>query len=227
MKKTWRENLEGWIWTIIIVLLLRESVVQAYLIPSGSMEDTLLPGDFVLATKFDYGLKIPFTNIKLFSGNIPQRGEIIIFTYPLEENKDFVKRVIGLPGDTIEIKNKVVYINHKPILEKYVTHKDTYVYNSLEIPNEDFQKMWIKGAFASGQKLVRDNFGPVIVPKDYIFVMGDNRDFSYDSRFWGPLHIKYLKGKPRIIYFSWGDGIRINRLFKIIRGEHYEFKTSP
>ncbi|MEO0144516.1 MAG: signal peptidase I [candidate division WOR-3 bacterium] len=221
-KKSLREKLEGWIWTIIIVLLLRESVIQAYLIPSGSMEDTLLAGDFVLATKFDYGLKIPFTNIKLFTGNIPKRGDIVIFTDPIEKNRDFVKRVIGLPGDTIEIKNKIVYINHKPLNEPYAVHKDGTYYNSLDIDGVNFQKLWLSGTFAIGQKLVRDNFGPVVVPESSVFVMGDNRDYSFDSRFWGPVHIKYLKGKPRIIYFSWGEkGIRFNRIFRIIKSYEY------
>ena len=216
-KKSWREKLEGWIWTIVIVLILRESVVQAYLIPSGSMEDTLLPGDFVLATKFDYGLKIPFTDIKLFSGKLPKRGEIIIFTYPIDKNKDFVKRVIALPGDTIEIRDKVVYINNKPLFEPYVVYKDSYYYKSINIDKESFENLWLNGAFASGQKFIRDNFGPVVVPKNAVFVMGDNRDYSFDSRFWGPLDIKYLKGKPRIIYFSWGEkGIRLNRILRII-----------
>ncbi len=216
-KKSLREKLEGWIWTIIIVLILRESVVQAYLIPSGSMEDTLLPGDFVIATKFDYGLKIPFTDIKLFSGKLPKRGEIVIFTYPSDKNKDFVKRVIALPGDTIEIRDKVVYINNKPLFEPYVVYKDSYYYKSINIDKESFQNLWLNGAFASGQKFIRDNFGPVVVPKNAVFVMGDNRDYSFDSRFWGPLDIKYLKGKPRIIYFSWGEkGIRFNRIFNII-----------
>jgi len=216
-KKSLREKIEGWIWTIIIVLILRESVVQAYLIPSGSMEDTLLPGDFILATKFDYGLKIPFTDIKLFSGKLPKRGEIVIFTYPIDKNKDFVKRVIALPGDTIEIRNKVVYINNKPLFEPYVVYKDSYYYKSIDIDKESFQKLWLNGAFASGQKFIRDNFGPIVVPKNTVFVMGDNRDYSFDSRFWGPLDIRYLKGKPRIIYFSWGNkGPRFDRIFKII-----------
>lgn len=216
-KKSLREKLEGWIWTIVIVLILRESVVQAYLIPSGSMEDTLLPGDFVIATKFDYGLKIPFTDIKLFSGKLPKRGEIIIFTYSIDKNKDFVKRVIALPGDTIEIRDKVVYINNKPLFEPYVVYKDSYYYKSVNIDKESFQNLWLNGAFASGQKFIRDNFGPVVVPKNAVFVMGDNRDYSFDSRFWGPLDIKYLKGKPRIIYFSWGEkGIRLNRILRII-----------
>ncbi len=217
-KKSLREHVEGWIWTIIIVLLLRESVIQAYLIPSSSMENTLLSGDFVLATKFDYGLKVPFVDIKLFANKLPKRGDIVVFTYPLEKNKDFVKRVIGLPGDTIEIRDKIVYINHKPLKEPYAVFKDTHYYSSLEVDGNDFQKLWVGGAFASGQKLVRDNFGPIVVPENSVFVMGDNRDFSFDSRFWGAVNIKYLKGKPRIIYFSWGEnGLRFNRIFRFIR----------
>ncbi|MCS7245221.1 MAG: signal peptidase I [candidate division WOR-3 bacterium] len=217
-KKTLREHLEGWIWTIVIVLLLRESVIQAYLIPSSSMEDTLLAGDFVLATKFDFGLRVPFTDIKMFSGKLPKRGDIVIFSYPLEKNKDFVKRVIGLPGDTIEIRNKVLYVNHKKLVETYATYKDTHTYPSLDLSSEDFMKLWLEGKFSNGQRFVRDNFGPIVVPDGKVFVLGDNRDYSFDSRFWGPLDIRYLKGKPRIIYFSWGNGIRLERLFKIIVG---------
>jgi len=103
------------------------------------------------------------------------------------------------------------------LFEPYVVYKDSYYYKSINIDKESFQNLWLNGAFASGQKFIRDNFGPVVVPKNAVFVMGDNRDYSFDSRFWGPVDIKYLKGKPRIIYFSWGEkGIRLNRILRII-----------
>ena len=227
-KKTLREKIESWVWTIIIILLLRAFVVQAYVIPSGSMEDTLLPGDFLLVTKFDYGIEIPYTGIKAIKWGGIHRGDIVIFRYPFD-GRDFVKRIVALPGDTVKIRNKVVYINGKALKEPYAVHKDPVIFplpHDVDTSLQVMQRLWLSHRFMSGLNFIRDNFGPVVVPDGYVFVMGDNRDFSYDSRFWGPLPIDNLKGKPLIIYFSWnGDGpfwqvwnrIRWRRLLNIVR----------
>ncbi len=212
-----------------MVFLLRAFVIQGYVVPSGSMENTLLPGDFLLALKFTYGLEIPYTGIKLLQIKKPRRGEIVIFLTPVNRRQDYVKRCIGLPGDTIQIIDKVVYVNGKRLDEKYVVHKDPKIIPPLiEISNDilkkDYQKAWESGKFLQEPR-VRDNFGPVVVPEGYFFAMGDNRDYSLDSRFFGPVPLKYLKGTPLIIYFSvdlenppyliWRF-IRFERFFKII-----------
>ena len=205
-KKSAREQLEAWIWTLVAVFFIRAFVIQGFVVPSGSMEDTLLPGEFLMALKFTYGLEIPFTGIKFFQFRKPGRGEMVIFKYPLG-NTDFVKRTVGLPGDTIEIRNKVVYINGVPENNPKVVHKDARVIQSPlrvgEVMDQwEFQRLWESRKFIENQA-VRDNFGPIVVPDSCVFVMGDNRDFSSDSRFWGPLPLKLLKGTPFIIYFSW------------------------
>ncbi|MCU4138466.1 MAG: Signal peptidase I [Thermodesulfobacteria bacterium] len=194
-----------WEWTksiliaLILALFIRAFIVQAYKIPSGSMVPTLLIGDYLLVNKLAYGIKNPLKNDFLYFRRLPKRQEIVVFTYPLNKKLDFIKRVIGLPGDTIQIINKKVYVNGKLLKEPYVRFSDSEIYPKEISP--------------------RDNYGPVKVPPKHIFVMGDNRDQSYDSRFWGFVPIKYLKGKALIIYFSWDSKhfkVRFNRIGKII-----------
>ncbi len=194
-----------WEWTksiliaLILALFIRAFIVQAYKIPSGSMVPTLLIGDYLLVNKLAYGIKNPLKNDFLYFRRLPKRQEIVVFTYPLNKKLDFIKRVIGLPGDTIQIINKKVYVNGKLLKEPYVRFTDPEIYPKEISP--------------------RDNYGPVKVPPKHIFVMGDNRDQSYDSRFWGFVPIKYLKGKALIIYFSWDSKhfkVRFNRIGKII-----------
>ena len=209
--KNLREDYKFIVIFIIIVILIRVFLIQSYLIPTGSMEYTLLPGDFVLALKFT--LK--------FSTRVPDRGEVVVFKYPLSNYRIFIKRCIGLPGDTIKIENKKLYLNGKLQVEPYVVHLDTRIVEG--IPDTiGFQKRWENRQFTNEER-VRDNFGPVIVPQNTIFVMGDNRDYSYDSRFWGPLPIKNVIGKPLIVLLSVDtkgrllNKVRWDRLFKIIR----------
>ncbi|MEO0266457.1 MAG: signal peptidase I, partial [candidate division WOR-3 bacterium] len=176
-----------------------------------------------------YGLEIPYTGIKFFQFKKPRRGEIVIFLYPVTKKQDYVKRCIGLPGDTIQIIDKVVYVNGIPLKEKYAVHKDPRIIPGImdltnEILRRDYQRAWEQGHFMQEPR-VRDNFGPVVVPEGYFFAMGDNRDYSFDSRFFGPVPMKYLKGTPLIIYFSldlekpifriW-EKIRFKRFFKLI-----------
>jgi signal peptidase I len=180
-----RDWAEALIVAFVIAMIIRAFILQAYRIPSTSMEDTLLKGDHILATKFTYGLTMPFTTKKIWGADkIPSRGDIIIFTFPANHEMDFVKRVIGLPGDVIEVRDKKVYINGK----------------RFEIPQEKYTDPF---TLNQGPGKVRDNFGPVTISPGHIFAMGDNRDQSYDSRFWGQVPIENIKGKAFIIYFSW------------------------
>ena len=185
-KSILREYIESFGIALILALMIKTSVVEAYKIPSGSMEDTLLIGDFLLANKFIYGsrLPIPFTNIHLPALREPKAGDIVIFKYPQDQRVNYIKRCVALAGDEILIKDKVLYVNgkefHHPLSSKFTD----------------------KGILPVGIGN-RDNFGPYVVPKGYIFMMGDNRDNSYDSRFWGPLDRKLVLGKAMIIHYSW------------------------
>lgn len=180
-----RDWVEALVVAFVIAMIIRAFVLQAYRIPSSSMEDTLLKGDHILATKFTYGLTVPFTTHKIWGADrFPKRGDIIIFTFPVNHSMDFVKRVIGLPGDVIEVRDKKVYINGK----------------RHEIPQEKYTDPF---SINIGPNRVRDFFGPVTVSPGHVLVMGDNRDQSYDSRFWGQVPMENIKGKAFIIYFSW------------------------
>ncbi len=195
-----------WEWTksiliaLILALFIRTFIVQAYKIPSGSMIPTLLVGDYLLVNKLSFGIRNPVKDDFIYPWGYPKYQEIVVFTYPVDPKLDFIKRVIGLPGDTVEIINKQVFVNGKPLKEPYVQFTDREVYPQDISP--------------------RDNYGPVKVPEGHIFVLGDNRDQSYDSRFWGFVPIHSLKGKALIIYFSWdGDRgfIRFKRIGNLIK----------
>lgn len=195
-----REYAEAILLAVVLALFIRTFVIQAFKIPSGSMKPTLLVGDHILVNKFIYGVKIPFLNRTLISITDPKRADIVVFKFPEDPKKDFIKRVIGTSGDVVEIRNKKVYLNHKPMDDPYGTHLDPHI-----IP---------------GNARPRDNFGPVTVPAHSIFVMGDNRDHSYDSRFWKFVDISQIKGKAFIIYWSWNSknsGVRWKRLGDLIR----------
>ena len=196
-KSAAREWTEALIIALILALIIRAFLLQAYRIPSSSMEDTLLKGDHILATKFNYGMTIPFTTHKLWGKDIvPKRGDVIIFSFPNNTSVDFVKRVIGLPGDTIAVRNKQVYVNGQVFTTGHEKHTDPYI-------------------VTEGQGRMRDNMPEIVVQKGYVFAMGDNRDQSYDSRFWGQLPVENIKGKALIIYFSYEHGNMLNRLARI------------
>lgn len=198
-KSRLRENVEAVVIAIVLALFIRTFVVQAFKIPSGSMKPTLQVGDHILVNKFIYGIKLPFSNTTLIPISKPDREDIIVFEYPVEPDKDFIKRVIGIPGDSVEVKNKQVFVNGKPLESRYSMHTD----------NQTLPAMVNH----------RDNFGPVTVPENSYFVMGDNRDNSYDSRFWGFVDEKAIKGEAFIIYWSWDSedvGVRWNRIGHIL-----------
>lgn len=198
-KRLVKEYTKAIITALIVAFLIRTFVVQAFKIPSGSMIPTLLIGDHILVNKFIYGIKVPFTDKKILTFRKPQRGDIIVFKYPEDPKKDFIKRVIAIEGDTIELKDKTVYVNRKATIEPYVNYTDSYTIPAGSSP--------------------RDNLRPLIVPKDSVFVMGDNRDQSYDSRYWGFVNVKDIKGKAFIIYWSWDSKkwLRINRIGKLVK----------
>jgi len=182
-RSRFRENAEAIFIAVIIALFIRTFVVQAFKIPSGSMKPTLQIGDHILVNKFIYGVKIPYLNTVLLPAKKPQRGDIVVFKYPLDPKKDFIKRVIGLPGDAVEIREKVIYINGQRL------NHDVGVFSDPRT--------------IAGNIRPRDNMGPITVPKGALFVMGDNRDESFDSRFWGFVPLRDVNGKAFIIYWSW------------------------
>ncbi len=193
-KKIFKEYLEPIVTAILIALFIRAFVVQAFKIPSSSMEPTLLVGDHILVNKFIYGIRIPFTNYKLFQYKKPQRGDTIVFIYPKDTSKDFIKRVIGTEGEKVEILRNKIYVNNRLIDDPWGHYSERNDWTRYLQPME--------------------RFGPVIVPKDSLFVLGDNRDNSQDSRFWGFVNIDAVKGKAFVIYFSW-DRYAENLLNKI------------
>lgn len=195
-----REYAEAIIIAVIIALFIRTFVVQAFKIPSGSMKPTLQIGDHILVNKFIYGVKIPYIQKTLIPIREPERGDIVVFLYPQDRSKDFIKRVIGVGGDVIEIRNKEIFLNGSPCSDIHGVHTDNLMLPSSIQP--------------------RDNMEPVKVPVGSIFVMGDNRDQSYDSRFWGFVKLKDVMGKAFIIYWSWNGNdhsVRWKRFGKILR----------
>lgn len=195
-----REYAESIIIAILLAMVIRTFIVQAFKIPSGSMEDTLAIGDHLLVNKFIYGSKIPFTDTRLLTIRDPRQGDVIVFEYPEDPSKDFIKRVVGTPGDTVEVKDKRVYVNGKLYDSPYEVHKETET-----IPKEANP---------------RDFKDPVTVPANSYFVMGDNRDRSYDSRFWGVVSKDKIKGLAFIKYWSWDKDnfrVRFGSIGKLIK----------
>jgi signal peptidase I len=190
-----QEYIEAIIIAILIAVVIRTFIVQAYKIPSRSMVPTLLVGDHLLVNKFIYGVKIPIIRRIIIPITDPKRGDIIVFIYPNDRTKDYIKRVIGVGGDKIEIKNKNIFINDQPYKDAFGIYSDNTTYPAIMQP--------------------RDNFGPVTVPRGSLFVMGDNRDESADSRFWGFVDLKDVEGKALVIYWSWNSEEQDNLLKKI------------
>lgn len=181
-RKILKEYVEPIVIAVLIALFIRTFIVQAFKIPSSSMEPTLQVGDHILVSKFIYGVKIPFTQKKLFQYQTPSRGDVIVFVFPMDKSKDFIKRVIGVEGDRIDIEGDKIYINGKRM-------EDPWGYY-------DRQNAWRRSLGPVGP------FEHVVVPKDHLFVLGDNRDNSQDSRVWGFVHLNEVKGKAFLIYFS-------------------------
>jgi signal peptidase I len=183
-RSAFREYFESIVWAIALALIVRTFVLQAFTIPSGSMLPTLQIGDYLLVNKLLYGIRIPIVGKRVLQWSTPERGDVVVFIYPEDRSKDYIKRVQGLPGDIVEIKSKKLYINGEQVSDEHA---------------------W----FAPGSRLQRstqrDNFGPFEVPEGRVFVMGDNRDHSYDSRFWGTVAIDDIYGKAFVLYWSWNS----------------------
>ncbi len=210
-KSLFREYLEAAIIAVLLALFIRAFVVQAFKIPSGSMKPTLLIGDHILVNKFVYGVKIPFTDHSIFQIKKPKRGDIVVFKWPRNEKKDFIKRVIGVAGDTIEIRDDALYVNNEKIETKYVgMYRDRDIgraHQYLEFLGET--NHYILDVYKKNE-----DFGPQVVSENAIFVMGDNRDQSLDSRYWGFVSLNKLKGKAFIIYWSWPHWKRLGHLVR-------------
>ena len=198
-KSAVREYAEALAIALMLALCIRSFVVQAFKIPSGSMLPTLQVGDHILVNKFIYGVRLPVVGSRLIAFSSAQRGDVVVFVYPVDRSKDFIKRVVGVGGDVIQIRNKQVYINGEVWNDRHAYFAD--------------------GAAGGHGSSPRDNYGPVTVPAGQIFVMGDNRDRSYDSRFWGFVDLNEVTGKAFVIYWSWdGDDhwVRWNRLGDLV-----------
>lgn len=199
-RSTLREYVEAALWALVLTLFLRAFVIQAFRIPSESMRDTLLVGDFLFVNKFEYGPKIPFTQIRMPGLRSPQPGDVIVFQFPQDPSKDFIKRCVAVGGQTVQVKDKQLVVDGEPREEPYVIHTDP----NVRPAGYDF----------------RDNFGPYTVSAGELFMMGDNRDNSNDSRYWGALDMDLVKGRAMFLYWSWDSERswpRWNRLFHLIR----------
>lgn len=227
-----QEEQRGFIaeWTVTIILLLfgTTTLVQAFVIPTGSMEDTLLVGDHLLVDKLAFAPSGPFSR-NLLPYSEPKRGEIIVFRYPIDIRQTFVKRVMGVPGDHLRLENKKVYLNGHLLNEPYVVHKLDYIDSYRDnFPNEPNTPL-----FPPAQEMLEKNVknGEVIVPQGFYFAMGDNRDQSLDSRYWGFVPRENIIGKPLIIYWSYdattaalsNSGETLTHIFDIIT--HFPVKT--
>lgn len=188
-KSVLREYFELIVETAVFVFFVMTFVVQAFQIPTGSMETTLLIGDFLLVNKFAYASPRSALEDAVLPNRPIRRHDIVVFKYPQELTKDYVKRVVALAGEKVEIKDKQVYVNDQPVAEPFKVHSDSQVFT--------------KGEYYQYDDLIRDNYGPVTVPPGHMFMMGDNRDQSWDSRYWGFLPVSYVKGRPWMIYFSY------------------------
>jgi len=206
---------------LFFLLVVRPFLLQAYHVPSGSMEVTLLPGDFLLVNKAAYGSRsphrVPFTELSLPSFHvpgydIPQRGDVLVFEYPLDRTQEYVKRCVAVGGDTVEMRDKVLYVNGRRRAEPYARHVDPEVRREHNRVFDTNKFTWQLDYIVTegGADTVdwrynptRDNFGPLVVPQGKFFCLGDNRDTSSDSRFWGFVDREMIKGRPLILYFSW------------------------
>ncbi len=223
-KSFYKEWIEPFLIAAIVALFIRQFVVEAFKIPSGSMIPTLTIGDHLLVNKFIYGPRIPFTDTRIFSWKEPKRGEIIVFKYPENEDKNFIKRVVGIPGDKIQVVNGKLLINDQAVpLMPAGPPADKSVEDGHAFGKPVFYEEQLGSVRHAMQYLVdqsRKNEGPWLVPKDSVFVMGDNRDNSQDSRVWGFVNYNKILGRALIIYWSWdGDGrwVRWERIGKLIR----------
>lgn len=207
---------------ILIVFLLRSFIVEPFRIPSGSMLPSLHIGDFILVNKFGYGLRLPIVNMKIVDVSTPERGDVMVFRFPQDESVNYIKRVVGLPGDTVEYRDKRLYINGGPVT---ITEVDDYAFEESGKRQITANRLLENLAGVEHQVLIdpgkRSTNMRFSVPSGHYFVMGDNRDYSNDSRYWGFVPETHVVGKAFFIWFSWdvvnGGGIVWNRIGNIIK----------
>jgi signal peptidase I len=199
-KSVVREYAEAIAIAVLLALVIRTLIVQAFTIPSGSMMDTLLVGDYILVNKFLYGPELPLTDWRLPGLRDPHRGDIIVFKYPQDEKRDFIKRIVGLPGDEVHVRGQQVFVNGKAIEEPYIKRLDSVVASGPPA----------FCGYAYGCE-------PTVVPPNSYFVMGDNRDNSQDSRYWGFVTRDKIKGKAFLIYWSWDSDRHWLRWWRLAR----------
>jgi signal peptidase I len=222
-KSFFKEWVEPFLIAAVVALFIRQFAVEAFKIPSGSMIPTLTIGDHLLVNKFVYGPRIPFTDSRFFSWKEPKRGEIVVFKYPENEEKNFIKRVIGVAGDKVEIRNGKLFINDQPVPATDLGYADEKEQEAgfggrPRVFEEQLGAVRHRVQYLHDQS--NTTFGPVLVPADSVFVMGDNRDNSQDSRVWGFVRRNKILGRALIIYWSWdGDGrwLRWERIGNLIR----------
>ena len=212
---------------LVLFLIIRTFLIEAFQIPSGSMERTLLAGDFLFVNKAVYGAQIPGTHARLPGFESPHRGDVIVFAYPKNPELNYVKRVIGAPGDTVEMRSGDVRVNGRRLRETYVQRVDPG--RDVYDPEFNWQRDYLVdgGSASRDYHPTRDNWGPLRVPAGKYFVLGDNRDNSADSRYWGFVDAAAVKGRPLVVYFSydreahdalpWLTDIRWHRLGSIVR----------
>ncbi len=194
---------------LVLFIIIRTFLLEAFQIPSGSMERTLLVGDFLFVNKAVYGAQIPGTNARLPGFNTPRRGDVIVFAYPKDPSLSYVKRVVGAPGDVVEMRIGQVYVNGRTLEEPYVQRQDPL--HDVFDPKFNWQREYLLPPTAEqrrGYHPTRDTWGPLRVPMDKYFVLGDNRDNSEDSRYWGFVDVSAVKGRPLVVYFSYERGTR-------------------
>jgi signal peptidase I len=197
-KSVFREYLEALLIAVIFATFARTYVVQAFKIPSGSMEQNLLIGDHILVNKFIYGPMLQPLESRLLPVRRVRRGDIVVFKFPKDPERDFIKRCVGLPGDTVEVVDKQLFINGQRVHdESYTYHSDDRIMPRSPLSGDPFRGDPFQN---------RDNFGPRVVPPAHYFCMGDNRDNSNDSRFWGEVPESYIKGRAFMIYWSFDTG---------------------
>lgn len=221
-KPAWRESIESILIAVLVALVLRSFVVEAFKIPSGSMIPTLAIGDQIFVNKLLYGIRIPFTAVRLVDFAMPERGDVIVFICPEEPHEDYIKRVIGLPGDEIAVRDGEVSVNGEPVSRELQGRGTFWDRDTLT------QRWYTFDAFAYEETIgdqthtvvydaepaaAAQDFAPVIVPEGHVFVMGDNRDHSYDSRSWGPVPLPNILGRSLFVWWSWGrEGLDVSRV---------------
>ena len=201
--RAWIEWAKSFQIAILLSLVVRAFFIDAFKIPSGSMEHTLLVGDFLLVNKLAYGAEVPFTGTRLPALKAPARGDVIVFVYPVDPSKNYVKRLIGLPGDTVRMRRGTVILNGVAQAEQYVEH--TLPWEDRGADDFEWQRHFLALDRVAALRYhpTRDNWGPILVPPHHLFVLGDNRDNSSDSRYWGFVSDSLLRGQPLLVYFSY------------------------